>query len=227
MTQKQCPLCSRLSSKFKRTINRFFGKQYNCQKINSDTYYSKQRVYEFNTTAPNCSCENFTSSEHSIGPVTDQEILVRIATSPLFVDKAGKIKPNIFSHIFTVGCSVQREGLATNKELIELISKFVASKADNAWEGALIAKCSELRGIFVKSNNSRAVCIYDTAEKENPAHAEISQAQIAMSEEDITELRHDIFVAFGNGVPTLPTAYRQSAIWNSLPAGLKRPTKYK
>jgi hypothetical protein len=69
--------------------------------------------------------------------------------------------------------------------------------------------------------NTRAVCVYDTAEEHNPAHGEMAQSQYIIEEADRAELRHDLFQAFSKGMPVHPRQYREGTILEQLPPHLK------
>lgn len=210
MIQKKCQLCSQLSSKFNQLLNKLFGSKLNCQKIHIDTYDSKERVREINEEAQNCVCEAYKMSKYSPGPVCDSEMVSRFVFSPIHIDKkTGDIKPSVFSHAFTKGCSVQREKKASNDEITKFVEDFLASDKKFSWNGVLIANCGDLRSIKIDSNKERAFCVYDTAEEKNPAHAEFGQSQ-EISEADMAELRHDMFVAFSQGKKILPKDYRNN-----------------
>lgn len=223
LTQNKCPLCSQLSSQFKELVDKVLGRSNKCQKLHSDTYDNDQRVLVINKTAPDCSCEKYRMSKHSKHPVQDVEMVARFVFSPMFVDKKGKVKSNIFGHVFTIGCSIQRENLATDQEILNLTSVTIDKKSENSWSGTLFADCVKLRKIMVSNTNNRAVCVYDTAENENPAHGEIGQSQLLkLDEDDIVELRGKLFEAFSNGVPVKPEQYRGGRIWQTLPKSLQR-----
>lgn len=210
MIQKKCPLCSQLSLKFNQLLNRFFGNKLNCQKIHIDTYDSKERVREIYEAASSCACEAYTVSKYSTEPVRDSEVISRFVFSPIHIDKkTGDIKPSVFSHAFTKGCSIQRETKASDDEITKFVGDFLALDKKFSWNGVLIANCGDLRSINIDSNKERAFCVYDTAEEANPAHAEFGQSQ-EIAEADIVELRHDMFVAFSNGKKVLPKDYRNN-----------------
>jgi hypothetical protein len=57
---------------------------------------------------------------------------------------------------------------------------------------------------------------YDTANPDNPAHAELFQSQYIIDEADALELRHNLFVAFGNGNIVSPSKYRSGSVWANL-----------
>lgn len=171
---------------------------------------SKSRVADFNLAAPDCVCELQTTSKYSAKPVEDTELLTRFAFTPIhFNERNGKLKPSIFSQIASNGCSIQRENLASNAELkLWLNNKF--ARDGIKWQGVVQARCDDVRQIMVEDSTKRALAVYDTAEKENPSHAEIFQTQYVIDEADGPEIRHRLFKAFGNGEVTKPIDYRES-----------------
>lgn len=156
-------------------------------------------------------------SVHSPGVVDDSEKLARFVFSPYQVDKKGKLKPSAFSHVYDKGCSIQRETIAGNDEILLFINQFLEKREDHVWKGLLVAESSAVRNIFVKNTSRRAVCVYDTAEKENQSHGEICQTQYVLEEDDKVELRHDLLMAFGNEEIISPVKYRNGIVWNSIP----------
>jgi len=225
LTRNKCPLCFQLSSDLKNLISTWFGNKFNCQHLNEHiNEKDKERVAKINNAAPNCSCEQYRMSKHSPNVVGNNEALARFVFSPIHVDKKGRIKASIFSHVFNVGCSIQRDDIAKPEELVNFAKEFLADDK-MTWEGVLLANCNDLKSIKANSINSRAVCVYDTASATNPAHGEISQSQYIIEEADVVELRSELFKAFGGGQPILPNDYRQGTIWEQLPSDLKRPSK--
>ena len=155
-------------------------------------------------------------SSHSPGVVKDSESFARFVFSLIQVDKKGNVKPNSFSHVHSSGCSIQREYVAKDDEIVELINLVLNGKEDRAWKGVIFGKCQDVRNIVTDAGNLRTVCAYDTANPENPAHAELCQTQYVIDEADVNELRYQLFSAFGNGSIITPLKYRNGAIWNSL-----------
>lgn len=159
-------------------------------------------------------------SKHSPGTVEDSEILARFVFSPIQVDKKGKVKPNSFSHIQSYGCSIQRDSIAEERELLELVKQVSGSKDDLAWKGVIAGQCRDIRDILIDETHRRAICVYDTANPDNPAHGELCQSE-HMDEADSVELRHNLFIAFGSGNIISPLHYRNGKIWERLPQDLQ------
>lgn len=215
LIHKKCPLCSLLSSQFKQLSRRFFGEKSECQGINLRAQ-NNQRVSEINASVPDCGCEKYRMSAHSPDVVDDSEKLARFVFSPYQVDKKGKLKPSAFSHVYDKGCSIQRETIAENDEILLFINQFLEKREDHVWKGLLVAESSAVRKILIKNTSRRAACVYDTAEKENPSHGEICQTQHVIEDDEKVELRHDLLMAFGNEEIIPPAQYRKGIVWNAL-----------
>lgn len=151
-------------------------------------------------------------SVYSPGPISDSEQLSRYVFSPMHVDKKGNIKSSVFSHVSHRGCSVQRESIAEDQEMIAFVESFLSKRDDYKWLGVLVANVADLRSLKVGETGNRSVCAYDTAEKTNPAHAELFQSQYVVEEADEPELRTKLFQAFGRGVLIAPNQYRESRV---------------
>lgn len=158
-------------------------------------------------------------SRHSPRPVSESEVIVRFVFSPLHVTKKGDLKPSLFSQIATNGCSVQRDDVATNDELINFVRSFLLAKSNRAWIGVVSSSCDAIRAISAPTgDNLRAICVYDTGEPHNQAHAEMFQTRHVnqANEADALEVRRSLLAAFGDGSIGNRQTYKQGAIWNSL-----------
>jgi IMP cyclohydrolase len=114
--------------------------------------------------------------------------------------------------VATKGCSVQREAIASTDELKQWIGSYQHKNTDHTWMGTLASDCRSLRGIQLSDKTNRVVAVYDTAERENPAHAEIFQTEHVIDDADRLELRAEIYKRFGNGALIIPSAYRSGAL---------------
>lgn len=155
-------------------------------------------------------------SVHSPGVVSDIEKLARFVFSPYQVGKNGKLKPSAFSHVYSKGCSIQRDTIADNDEILLFVNRFLEKRDDYVWKGLLVAESGAVRKILTRNSTQRAVCVYDTAEKKNPSHGEICQTQHVLDNDDEVELRHDLLMAFGDKVIIPPDQYRDGVVWNNL-----------
>jgi hypothetical protein len=160
-------------------------------------------------------------SHYSPSTVDNSELVSRFVFSPIHLNKKGELKPSLFTHIETSGCSVQRESLATFNEILDFVSKFLSVDSERKWHGVAQARASDIRNININNTNKRNLCIYDTAEINNPAHAEICKTIYVIDEADKLELRRHIFKAFGNSSVITPDAYRSGAVLQNLQPELK------
>jgi hypothetical protein len=160
-------------------------------------------------------------SRLSSGVVTANERLARFAFHPIHLDKKGRLKPSIFSHAETKGCSVQREGHAADDEIANFASTFLSSRDDRTWKGVLIASYQDLRDIRAASDPGQLICVYDTAEQDNPAHAEFGWSRTPLEEADPNEIRAGLMRAFGNAALITPGQYRGGAVLQRLTAELR------
>ena len=223
MIPGKCQLCSWLFSKLSPFFRRLTG-ACACQCLHLETGNDSRRVEVFDLRAPACTCESHRVSSYSPGIVERRESVARFAFAPIHRDKKGKIKPSIFSQVMTDGCSVQRESYADNNELNSFVSNFLTAKADRIWFGVLTAKCEDLRNLSLGESPRRAVCVYDTSEKHNPAHAEMFGTAIAADEGDENELRRLLMGAFDNGKLIPPSEYLGGNVWRSIRPELRGRT---
>ena len=159
-------------------------------------------------------------SKFSSAPVNDDEYLARFVFSPIHLSKKGEIKPSLFSHVSTIGCSIQRETIASSDEIGSFISKFLSKDTKYSWNSVLIAKTEILRKVLIESTNARALCLYDTAEEDNPSHGEMHQMG-SINEADQIELRHDILQAFVSAKKLTPNSYRNGDVLGIVPEQFK------
>ena len=197
------------------------GRGPDCQGINHRTQGNSQRVDAINAVAPSCVCEKYRMSKHSPCIVGNEEILARFVFSPMHVDRKGNIKPSIFSHVHSKGCSIQRDSIAKTDEIVAFVNSFLTIKDDRAWIGVLLGVCQNARGIRSGDSDNRAVCVFDTAERHNTAHGEMCQTHYVVEEADKVELRRNLFAVFNEGVVIRPPVYREGAVWNELSEGIQ------
>lgn len=160
-------------------------------------------------------------SKHSPCPVGNDEVLAMFVFKPIQIDRKGKLKPGLFDHVHEKGRSIQRDTIATKAELLKFVTRMLGSRDDFIWKGLLLAQCHTVRNIEIENSTKRSVCVYDTAEKENPAHGEICQTHYVIDEADKIELRHELWSAFNSGNIVSPMQYRNGVIWNGLPGNFQ------
>lgn len=160
-------------------------------------------------------------SKHSACPVCESETLARFVFLPIHInERTGQLKPSCFSHVHSKGCSIQRDSVARLDELLTFVETFLGRKDEYVWRGVLCGGCRDVRSIKAIEGH-RAVCVYDTAEPENPAHGELCQTHYIIEEADQLELKRNLFAAFGDGSIIQPSEYRNGAVWQQLPQHLR------
>lgn len=212
MIQRTCRLCSKLYSVFDWLTDYFSKVGRKCRQLNNRTSEDKQRVVAVNKECPSCICEKHKMSKYSPSPILDTEKLTRFVFHPVHVAKSGIIKPSVFSHVATFGCSIQRESIASDGEIKQFIRSYLTKNIKHTWYGILSGECISLRELFSEHSRNRLICIYDTSEIDNPAHGEIHQSQYVLDEADCVELRSKLFDAFNKGVNTIPSKYRNGSV---------------
>jgi hypothetical protein len=127
----------------------------------------------------------------------------------MHVGNSGKVKASLFSHAATNGCSIQREGLLAVDEAKRFVEGFLKKNPTQDWRNVVIASCAAVRSIQLDGKTERLACVYDTANPDNPAHAEIfwtGRGEIPEAGE--AELRRKLMLAFNADDPVLASAYR-------------------
>lgn len=129
-----------------------------------------------------CSDEKISQSQYpSPGPVEDEEDLIYIIISPVHITPNGSgLKPSAFqrSHLDdkNQGVSVERRQHADPDVVRDRAKSLAAKKPDRNIAGYVMANCGKMRRI--KDNYSQqGFTVIDTAQKHDPAHADIHFAQ--------------------------------------------------
>jgi hypothetical protein len=155
--------------------------------------------------------------------VTDDEVLTRFVYSPMFVDKrSGMCKPNLYSHTYSHGFSIQREGITSDTAVRDLVTARTTSRPQDAWFGVVMAKCNEIRR-EMGGDRTRAFCVYDTGLESNESHAEVFRAH-KIAEADDAEHRHTLYKIFGDGPITKSENYRSGRPWSLIPSPVQART---
>jgi hypothetical protein len=214
--QGKCQTCSRLFFRLKAIVFRLRGGESEClDTFDRISSIGSNRVAALFSAIPQCGCECCKVSTYSPGPIKGSETIARHVIHPLHVASDGTFKPSLFSHAFNRGCSVQREKIASDAAVVKVIQNIVAGATDGAWFGMIYAKARDLRNIVLSERRQRAICLYDTAESDNFAHAEIFLSR-EIAEADENELRSDLSKCFGGGAYELPENYRRGEIWKKI-----------
>ena len=127
---------------------------------------------------PDCVCESVTVSEHSPGPVKDEETLVSVVTSDLYVSPDGKVEPTLFERRISNGISTDRK-IYTSLEEFDRRAEVIVKGSDRKTNcGSIELSVAVIRAIC--HNGKRAIAVYDTALECNRSHAEIACTEIPL-----------------------------------------------
>lgn len=214
--EKHCQTCSKLSSIFNSFRLWLRKSLFGCRGIHAEsdrTRYRSARVAFLAKHAPDCCCEPHKASKYSPRPVDSNELLTRFAISPRHKANAnGAVKPSIFSQVTTNGCSVQRESIADDDEIVSFVKRSVNTD-ELGWLGVLEGRCDQLRRInLMRQPGHQSVCVYDTGERLNPSHAELFHSRESLAPEDVVELRGQLMAIFNDGKLVAPSQYRNGKV---------------
>ena len=143
-----------------------------CKELESQYGNDDCKCVRYRESFPDCQCEKDSVSSHSPGLVDDHEVLVRTLFAERAIGRDGRPKPLYFrSDASKGGFSIDRirhtdvEGLIFSKQ------------QDPRYRGYLrfVAALSEVVRGLKHEDGRRLFCVYDSATKENSAHADICQ----------------------------------------------------
>lgn len=129
---------------------------------------------------PACGCEQHSVSALSPGVVDDTESVARLIYSPHHIDpETGQVKEAAFSDVQDKGLSVQRQAHADPDSIRAIGERKLADdhaqgKTDRQFLGIVAAQVADIRKDR-HEDDSRALCVYDTALPGLPAHADVCQ----------------------------------------------------
>lgn len=125
-------------------------------------------------------------SEHSPGPVDDNELLARSLEYPNKFTDSGGLSDTLFQDAFSRGASAQRlpDGWAAHSSDVHNRFEFRAKKRrdgadgrdadpENIYIGAFQMSAAELRACKLDSDITSGVRVYDAGEESDQLHAEI------------------------------------------------------
>jgi hypothetical protein len=162
-------------------------------------------------------------SRSSPRPVADGETLARFVFHSVHWHKKTGLKSSLFSQAHKNGCSIQRESLAEDSEIIRFLLSYLAKNSSHTWLGVVTGPCIDVRKITNDvAHGRRTVCVFDTAQRPNPAHAELCQTRYIINEADENELRAQLLRAFNSKTLIKPTNYRGGRIFQSLPPSIQQ-----
>ena len=125
-----------------------------------------------------CACENCSLS--SFGPVHADETLLRIVVSPWHVHrKKGTVYAAVLSGAEKTGLSTLRASHATEAELTRTAEELTNSVREKDPSGGVFGVLALNAGVIKREGlqelSGSTFCVYDTALKLKPAHADICQ----------------------------------------------------
>lgn len=128
------------------------------------------------------SWESATASDHSPGPVTQEETLYRQVVQPLHVDQeTNTLRPVAFSDVANKGLSVDRLKHQSIESMLDAGKRRVAGQvaASSAQDQRRLYGLAELRVAdirnIVDAAGRRAFAVFDTARCDNASHADVCQ----------------------------------------------------
>ncbi|WP_133121891.1 hypothetical protein [Pleomorphomonas carboxyditropha] len=146
------------------------------------TNKGKELASAIDACSPKCACQHNTVSEYSIGPIGDDEYLIRLVISPQHVrikKTATTPKDGVLSQAESSGMSIFRDS-ASNEELKAVAEKLVNGARSNGNAkaglfGVLRFRCGDARDYFPDDEEDPVYCIYDTAKADLPSHGDTFQ----------------------------------------------------
>lgn len=149
-----------------------------CQELFASVAKDPRKAEVIDAESPDCACEAHSVSPFSPGRVTDDETLWRLILSPVHYDvAAGKVKELAFDDASNKGLSVQRLTVAGGEDGIRRRGEArAADKPGRTFECAIGATAGAVRTLRGSADGER-FCIYDTAEADDPGHADVCQTR--------------------------------------------------
>lgn len=179
-----------------------------CKELESQYGEVDCKCTRYRETFPDCQCEEESVSSHSPGLVDGGEVLVRTLFAAQAIGHDGRPKPLYFrSDASKGGFSVDRMRHTGVEDLI------FAKKQDPRYKGYLrfvSAICKVIRELR-HEDGRRLFCVYDSATKENGAHADICQnvyfrAGTEKRKQRMMEIAWQLRHAFSKAQPIPPTS---------------------
>lgn len=153
---------------------------------------------------PNCECEDCSASSHSRGNVPGLEMVIRLLFSPSHFNLVTmEVDKSAYRDVYIRGMSVYRQSEITVDELLAKINLEIAeskksdrgSKKDGC--GFAVATCAEIKGLFF-DDRRRLCCVYDTATKDDPSHADVVYSGFRRDRKPPGSLRKDMLDNLAN-----------------------------
>ena len=142
-----------------------------CKELEAQYGEDQCKCVKYREQFPDCKCESVSVSDHSPGPVTNHEVLVRTVFSKWNVGGDGHATPAGFrDDPPTRGLSVDRLKYLNDNSMVS------AMREDPRYTGYLRftgARCSSVRSLLHEA--SRLFCVYDSGTEDKLHHADVCQ----------------------------------------------------
>lgn len=125
--------------------------------------------------------EQLSASDHSPGPVRNDEVLYRQILHPIHVDLVSKtLKPTAFNDVSDKGMSVERLTYKSLEAIRQSGRDRAAAQRNNPKNAdRQLFAVAELHSVEIRSivvdGGKRGLAVYDTAQYDNAAHADVCQ----------------------------------------------------
>lgn len=153
------------------------------EEIFSNEKESHERASNIDRVSPFCGCQTSRVSKYSIGPIEDNEFVLRLVVVPIHVHtkgtRAGQIKDAALSQAETKGMSIFRE-TASTEEIRGVAENIVRTAIEKGTKnagvfGVLRFPCFTVRGFVPQGEDFPPYCVYDTATELLPSHGDVFQ----------------------------------------------------
>lgn len=161
----------------------------------------KSKAEELAKTGKGIDWESLQASEHSPGPVQNEEHVARLVVNPIHIDPSdGSLKPSLMSDVKDKGGSVQRLAHLDERKMVEeaaqrMRERNMTSDANRhrSVHGTVTLSVEEIRRITTH-NGYRAFGVYDTARADDQAHADILMLTMNTKSQEARSARQQLFV---------------------------------
>lgn len=149
-----------------------------CEELWASLRGDERLLERISAATSDCTCEGHSASPHSPGPVSGSEILVRRLFLPIHFS-AIRHEPtrDAYTDVYRRGLSVNRECHISEEELQQQAHQAIAQSPSKTGFAFAIAKCEHIRNMRY-FDGSRIFCVYDTATRDDPSHADIVYSRI-------------------------------------------------
>lgn len=172
---------------------------------------------------PNCCCQQHSVSEFSVGPVENHEKLIRLLVAPQH-GKNGRPKASALTDTERNGLSVFREAQIVDDHIRCVAMGLVTRAGENQCNpkkkaevgvfGVLKMNCSTIREFIREGELKPCYCVYDTAQADNPAHAETFQCVASVDDAIREDRRRQLFAIVS--LTFVPVADFRNGLLNDL-----------